>query len=126
MKETNQPHADPSFGRSFNVITCVSNTATGMSYQFAGYSTNVNNLPGMIMPKAVLVVGDKDGARLGGTRFDCGSIVLVEGTKESTSFRLATPQDRIVLSSDVTVFGKKYGKGLFPVPPNGKMSAQDE
>lgn len=108
----------PSFGQSFNTINGVS----GSSYMLDGYSSFVESKSGAFAPNAVLIVGVKDGVDLGGGKtFDYGCIVVVEGTTAAPAFRLATPDDRIVLTSEVTVFGKKHGKGRFVVPAGGKI-----
>jgi hypothetical protein len=108
----------PSFGQSFNTIQGVS----GSSYLLDGYSSFVESKSGAFSPNAVLIVGVKSGVDLGGVTFDYGSIVVVEGTAAAPTFRLATQQDRIVLTSEVAVFGKKHGKGRLAVPPGGKIT----
>jgi hypothetical protein len=111
----------PSFGQSFNTIEGVS----GSSYLLDGYSSFVESKSGAFSPNAVLIVGVKGGVDLGGKTFDYGCIVVVEGTTAAPTFRLATPDDRIVLTSEVTVFGKKHGKGRFVVPVGGKITRED-
>jgi hypothetical protein len=105
------------FGQSFNVIEGVN----GSSYLLDGYVSYVESRSGACGPGAVLVVGVKDGVDLGGKRFGYGSIVVVEGTTAAATFRLARPADKIVTTQDVKVFGKKYTKGAFDVPANGKI-----
>ena len=107
----------PSFGQSFNTIEGVS----GSSYMLDGYSAFVESKSGAFAPSAVLIVGVKDGVSLGGQTFDYGSIIVVEGTTTVPTFRIATPEDRIVLTSEVTVFGTRHGKGRFVVPAEGKL-----
>jgi len=108
----------PSFGQSFNTIEGVS----ASSYMLDGYSSFVESRSGAFAPWAVLIVGVKAGVDLGGQTFDYGSIIVVEGTTAAPTFRLATPDDKIVLTSEVTVFGTKHGKGRFAVPPGGKLN----
>lgn len=112
----------PRFGQSFNTIQGVS----GSSYILDGYSSFVESKSGAFAPWAVLIVGVKEGVNLGGQPFDYGSIIVIEGTTAAPTFRLATPDDMIVLTSEVTVFGTKRGKGRFAVPPGGRIVPQGE
>lgn len=122
---TTKQEIDPTFGQSFFVITGMTTAWGRTSYDFVGYDgTKVPPQATIEMPGAVLVVGDKKGANLGGARFEYGSIILVEGTPAVPTFRLATPQDKIVLRSELTILGKMYGKGPFPVPPGGKLTGK--
>lgn len=114
--------AGPSFGQSFNIIEEVS----GNGYMIDGYESYVAGQSGAFAPNAVLIVGVKDGVELGGQAFDYGCIIIVEGTTAVPTFRLARPDDRIVLSVEVTVFGKKHGKGTFEVPAGGKVTPSEE
>ena len=109
-------------GQSFNVIKGVS----GDSYMLDGYSSFVENRSGAFAPNGVLVVGVKDGVVLGGTRFGLGAIIVVEGTSAAPTFRHATPDDKIVVTREVTVFGKNYKKGRFSVPSGGKLTLSED
>lgn len=113
--------AGPSFGQSFNVIKGVS----GNSYRLDGYSSYVESRSGAFAPDAVLIVGVKEGVDFDGTHFDLGAIILVEGPSTAPTSRLATPDDYIVATRDVTVFGRKYKKGRFTVPTGGKLIPTD-
>jgi hypothetical protein len=110
--------AGPTFGQSFNVILDVS----GDSYKLDGYSEYLESRAGSFSPRAVLVIGIKDGVTLGGQKFPYGSIVVVEGTQATTTYRLAGENDQIILRSDVSVLGQKYPKGMFRVPLGGTLA----
>src|SRR5687767_9473822 len=62
---------------SFNVISAVDGDAYELS---GGYTQIEKGKMDPFSPGAVLVVGVKEGATLGGTKFDNGAIVLVEGS----------------------------------------------
>lgn len=108
------------FGHSFNVIVDQSRG----QYLLNGYSEYLNSESQAFAPQAVLIVGLKDGLKLGGEQFVFGSVVLVEGTNGQTVFRLARVSDRIELQYDRTnILGKAYLKGPFPVPENGILKS---
>ena len=110
--------ARPIFGDSFTVIKEI----TGDSYMVEGYSHYFGSRSGTFAPNAVLVVGVKEGVDLGGIKFDLGAIIVVEGTSVAPTFRLATPDDKIIVIHEITVFGKMYKKGRFAVPSGGKLT----
>jgi len=113
-------HKTPVFGQqSFTIIEEV----LGDSFVLGGYSHFYDSRRSSTYePQAVLVVGVNEGVKLGGQNFDYGSIVVVEGTIDMPVFRLARSNDKIRLREEVSIFGKKYGKGAFKVPSDGKIA----
>jgi hypothetical protein len=77
----------------------------------------------VLMPGAVLIVADKGGIELGGTRFDYGAVVVVEGSRQNPKCRLARPADRIRLPTTIFIFGRQYPKGTLEVPASGNLLA---
>ncbi len=106
------------FGHSFNVILAAADDG---SFKVNGYSEYVESRSQAMALGAVLVVGVQDGVTLGDKKFELGDVVVVEGTADSKTFRLATPDDKIVLRSSVEAFGQEYKKGAFKVPKGGNL-----
>lgn len=116
-----QPQPAPiQFGQSFVVIEVSPKNPSQVLT--SGYWKIANAQSQVFAPGGVLVIGDKAGHELGGTRFGYGTIVVIEGTSGKPKYRAARPGDRIVLADKVIVFGRDYGPGPFPVPPGGKLT----
>lgn len=110
------------FGHSVSTIVAASGdqyllkSSCSLEDMGGGQLRSTNNDPG-----AIFVVGVKEGAELGGNHFGHGSIVLIEGTKEAPTFRIAQFYDRIELPYEITILGRKYNKGKLTVPADGKL-----
>jgi len=108
------------FGHSFNVILAKS----GSSYNTDGYTSYKESKSQWVSPGAVLVVGLKDGASFGGKNFKYGDIVVVYESENRSAFRLAKPDDLIMLDSKIKIFGKEYYAGIFKVPISGNLVSE--
>ena len=93
------------------------------AYILRGYWRERNGRPAIFSPGAVLIIAEKNGLELGGTRYDFRSVVVVEGTEQKPVFRVARSTDKIVLGSTVTVFGQPYAAGPFAVPATGRLAS---
>jgi hypothetical protein len=109
------------FGHSFNVILAA---ASDGSFKINGYSDYVESRSQAMALGAVLVVGVQDGVTLSDRKFEFGDVVVVDGNADAQTFRLATPEDKIVLRSSVEAFGQEYKKGTFSVPKGGNLKKQ--
>lgn len=72
-------------------------------------------------PGAVIVVCAKEGLNIAGREFQYRQVVLFDEKDGDSTPRVATPQDKVVITEDTEIFGKTYSKGAIRIPEDGKL-----